>query len=104
MSDIEFKDLRGMSEASRFIVTMRNATLDARSADEMTILAASAFDVEAGGVGFGLEEIKNITGLDRGSILTITEKLKNRGELHSMGFLFYGTPQGLKAWLKITAI
>ena len=104
MSDIEFKDLRGTSEASRFIVTMRNAALDARSADEMTILAASAFDVEAGGVGFGLEELKNITGLDRGLILKITDKLKDRGELDSMGFLFYGTEQALSAWLKITAI
>ncbi len=104
MSEVKFQDLRGTSEASRFLVTMRNAALDSRSSDETTILAASAFDVEAGGVGFGLEELKNITGLDRGSILTITEKLKNRGELHSMGFLFYGTGQALKAWLKITAI
>lgn len=91
-------------DASPFIVTVRNATLEGRSFVETLILAASSFDFAiAGRVGFGIEELKTISGATREEILATCERMLNKGELDNTGFLYYGTSRGADAFDAISA-
>jgi hypothetical protein len=86
-------------------MTTRNAALEGRCPVETLILAASSFDfVIADRVGFGIEELKTISGATREEIVNVSQKLLDRGELHKMGFFYYGTKQGAEAWEKISAL
>ena len=93
-----------MNDSSPYIMTTQNAAREGRSAVETLILAASSFDYSiAGRVGFGIEELKTISGATRKEIVEDLQKLLTSGELDNLGFLYYGTSLAVKSWDKISA-